>query len=107
MYFDYDVIGRNDIFFIVPALLLSLRLFLYVISFLLFPCASVWENTLASVPHFLLYGHTEWYLFLRGEIVIALAEASLSKSNQSTAYLMTPLKTTPNFPGVRHFFRCN
>ena len=29
------------------------RLFLYLISFLLFPCASVWENTRAWVPHFL------------------------------------------------------
>ena len=31
-----------------------LRLFRCLISFLLFPCASVWENTLAWVPHFLL-----------------------------------------------------
>ena len=30
-----------------------LRLFLYLISFLLFPCSSVWENTRAWVPHFL------------------------------------------------------
>ena len=29
-----------------------LRLFLYLISILMFPCASVWENTRA-VPHFL------------------------------------------------------
>ena len=31
-----------------------LPLFLYLISFLLFPCASVWENTRAWVPLFLL-----------------------------------------------------
>ena len=36
-----------------------LRLFLYLISFLLFPCANVWENTLEWVPNF--YCHTEWY----------------------------------------------
>ena len=30
-----------------------LSLFLYLISFLLFPCASVWENTRAWLPHFL------------------------------------------------------
>ena len=29
-----------------------LRLYLYLISFLLFPCASVWENTCAWVPPF-------------------------------------------------------
>ena len=29
-----------------------LRLFLYLISFLLFPYASVWENTRARVPNF-------------------------------------------------------
>ena len=54
LYLDWDVIGRLDLFFSVPALLLSilkplflLRLFHYLISFLLFPCASVWENTSA------------------------------------------------------------
>ena len=30
-----------------------LRLFLYLISFLLFLCSSIWENTRAWVPHFL------------------------------------------------------
>ena len=38
-----------------------LRLFLYLISFLLFPCASVWGNTCAWVPHF-LYSQTRWDL---------------------------------------------
>ena len=38
----------------VPAVLfLRLRLFHCLISFLLFPCASVWENTRAWVPRFL------------------------------------------------------
>ena len=37
-----------------------LRLFLCLISFLLFPCASVWESTRARVP--MSYSHTEWYL---------------------------------------------
>ena len=55
--------------FFVPAVLLSiysrfssylLRLFFYLISFLLFPCASVWENT--PVAFHISYGHTEWYL---------------------------------------------
>ena len=54
-----------------PALLLAidhtllltvcLRLFLYRISFLLFPCASTWENSLGCVP--ISYRHTEWYFF--------------------------------------------
>ena len=46
--------------FFVPALLISIltplflpsSLFLYLISFLPFPCASVWENTRALVPYF-------------------------------------------------------
>ena len=39
-------------------------LFLCHISFLLVPCACVWENTRAWVPHFLyIYSHTEWPLF--------------------------------------------
>ena len=45
-----------------------LILSLYLISFLLFPCASVWENFLAWVPQFLLAGYCydEWYsLFFR------------------------------------------
>lgn len=51
-------LGRPDIFF--PALSVSLHihpfllpLVLYIISFLLFPSASVWGNTSARVPHFL------------------------------------------------------
>ena len=53
--------GRpSGLLFFVPALLLSILtpLFLssssvYLISFSLFPCASVWENTGARVPYFL------------------------------------------------------
>ena len=67
LYFDQDMIGRQSFFFAL-ALLLSIltTLFLpsslvYLISFLLFPCASVWENTRACVP--ISYSHTEWYLF--------------------------------------------
>ena len=46
--------------FFVPASLL----FLCLMLFLLFPCASVWENTRARVSH--SYSHTEWYfLFFR------------------------------------------
>ena len=58
------VIGRRAFFcfpcqlYFFPNSLLSslypLLLFLCLISFLLFPCASVWENTRAWVPHFLL-----------------------------------------------------
>ena len=52
------MIRRRDFFF-VPALLLliltcHLRLFLCFILFLLFPCASDWENTRAWVPHALI-----------------------------------------------------
>ena len=39
--------------FYTHASLLPSLFVLYLISFLLFPCASVWENTLAWVPHFL------------------------------------------------------
>ena len=42
-------------------LTVCLRLFLYRISFLLFPCASAWENILGCVP--ISYRHTEWYFF--------------------------------------------
>ena len=35
------------------SLFCRLRLFLYLISFLLFKCASIWENTGARIPHFL------------------------------------------------------
>ena len=55
------MIGRRDIFFLCPLCFFPysrlssylLRLFVYLISFLLFPCASVWENTRAWAPHFL------------------------------------------------------
>ena len=39
-------------FFHIHASLLSLRLS-HCLSFLLFPCVSVWENTRAWVPHIL------------------------------------------------------
>ena len=53
--------GRRDFFFSCPSYFFPysrfssylLRLFRYLISFLLFSCASVWENTRAWVPHFL------------------------------------------------------
>ena len=61
----YCILIRRDgpsglLFFFVPVLLISIltrlflpsRIFLYI-SFLLFPSASVWENTRAWVPHFL------------------------------------------------------
>ena len=41
-----------------------LPLFHCLILILLFPCASVWENTRASVPH--SYSHTEWNLLSSG-----------------------------------------
>ena len=54
LYFDQVVIGCLDFFFLRAALFphlrlpsYSLRLFLYLISFLLFPCASVSETTRA------------------------------------------------------------
>ena len=37
-----------------------LRLFLCLISFLLFPCLSVWETLVHEFPIF--YSHTEWYI---------------------------------------------
>ena len=48
-------------FFPSPRLYSYLLCLFFFISFLLFPCASVLENTYAWVPHF-LYSHTEWYL---------------------------------------------
>ena len=43
-------------------------LFLYLISLLMIPCASVWENTRAWVH--ISYSHTEWhFIFSRGELV--------------------------------------
>ena len=63
VYFDEVMIGRRDFLSRFTSYLPSppysrlspyLHLYLYLISFLLVPCASVWENTLASVPpHFL------------------------------------------------------
>ena len=41
-----------------------LPLFHYLITILLFPCASVWENTRAWVPIF--YSHSEWNLLSSG-----------------------------------------
>ena len=38
-----------------------LPLFLCPISFLLFQCASAWENTRARVPLSYSHSHTEWY----------------------------------------------
>ena len=60
-YLSFDIIpsGRVDGFHplcFFPYSSLSsylLGLFLYLISFMLFPCASVWENTRAWVPYFL------------------------------------------------------
>ena len=60
LYFDWVVIGHPEFFF-VSALLLSLLTPIYLpslsvsvlISFLLFRCSSVWENTRVRVPHFL------------------------------------------------------
>ena len=40
-----------------------LLLFLCLISFLLFPCASVWENTRTVHEFPISYCHIEWYLF--------------------------------------------
>ena len=67
--FWLDVIGRRDLFCscllcFFPCSRLSsyhLRQSLCLISFLLFPCASVWESTLAWVNP-MSYSHTEWYL---------------------------------------------
>ena len=55
------MIGRWDLLFFVPTLLLAIITplfnpilpFLCLISFWLFLCASVWENTRAWAPHFL------------------------------------------------------
>ena len=47
---------RSSKIFFVPAVLLSIFYFflsLLSVSFLLFPCASVWKNSSARVPHFL------------------------------------------------------
>ena len=68
LYFDSDVIGRRDFFCSCPLCLFPcsrlssfhLRLSLCLISFLLFPCVSVWENTRAWVP--MSHSHTEGYL---------------------------------------------
>ena len=60
LYFDKDRLGRRAFFFSCPPYLFPYSLLstyalllLCLISFLLFPCASVWENTGARVPHFL------------------------------------------------------
>ena len=67
-YFYMVVIGVWDLFFSCPLFFFAysrlssyvLRLFLYLVSFLLFPCASVWETLLHE---FLIsYSHIEWYL---------------------------------------------
>ena len=79
LYFDEVVIGCRDFFLscllcFFPYSRLSsylLRLFLYLISFLLFPCASVWENTRAWVTHFL------YLLFSRNEIIKIVEESPI------------------------------
>ena len=67
-----------------PALLLPysrlacylLCLFLYIISFLMFLCRSVWENTRAWVPHFQC--HAQWCLLFLSCVVIYLPPQQLA-----------------------------
>ena len=84
MYFYQDVIGSRDFFF-VPAFLLSVLKLLFLLSLsvsliiLFHSCCShaqvFWKTLVHEFP--ISYSHTEWYLHLsRGEIVLALAEAS-------------------------------
>ena len=90
LYFHLIVIGRWDFFFSCPLYFFPyshffsylLRLFLYLISFLLFPCASVWENTLAWVPNFQY--HSEWYLLF---LNTKWSKSLLSKTNYNNNYL--------------------
>ena len=78
------MIGCRGLLFFVPAVLLTILTPLlcsssvYLISFLQFPCASVWENTRALVP--ISYSHTEWYLLFS----LLSTKLRLSKSNHTT-----------------------
>ena len=76
------IIGRRDFFcsclicFFPYSRLSSylLRLFLYLISFLLFPARVFGKTLVHEFP--ISYSHTEWYLlFSRGEIVLALGRS--------------------------------
>ena len=68
LYFDYGVIGCRDLFLSCPLyffpctnvspITFFVCLFNCLISFLLFPCASVWVTTRAWVP--ISYGHIYW-----------------------------------------------
>ena len=63
-----------------------LLLFLCLISFLLFPCTSVCENTRAGVtPHFL--AHTEWWylFFLEMRYVRSKSRLSETKYNNNSS----------------------
>ena len=71
------MIGRRNSFFPCPLCFFPysrlssyhLRLSLCLVSFLLFPCASVWENTRAWVPHVLKPYWMAPSFFSPGEIV--------------------------------------
>ena len=56
-----------------------LRLFLCLISFLLFICASVWETLVHESP--ISCSHTEWYLHLSRYEIAYQPKLCLSKSN--------------------------
>ena len=81
-------LGRRDSYFFVPAALLSIFTLLSVPSFsvslsyfnrILFSRACVRGKTRAWV--YISYSYTEWnFLFLRGEIFLALTEASPVKN---------------------------
>ena len=59
-------------------------MFLYLISFLLFPCTSVWEHTRA-IP--ISYSHTERFLiFFARRNSRCFGEIILSKSNHTTTH---------------------
>ena len=61
-----------DLFFrIFTPLFLPFLLFLCLISFLLFPCARVWNNTRALVTHFLSWYDWEGWMFFNSSIVLA------------------------------------
>ena len=66
--FSLDIDNTLGFIFFVTALLLSIltRLLhstsVYLISFLLFPCANVWKTRLHEFP--ISYSHTEWYLLI-------------------------------------------
>ena len=62
-----------------------LRLFFYLIAFLLFPCVSVWENT--HEIH-VSYSHTEWYLLFSDSATIPVRYKYSERKNINSCALV-------------------